>query len=121
MLSFDPSNPAQMLAAPESRPAAFAGDSDSITSFDQQRLAAFFNDVHTIASSLLRIADYVDPPPADIVGTPYVAQKLGCTTAWVTELIKTSAIPKSCIVEGTGNGKVWKFHRRTIDEWISNR
>jgi predicted DNA-binding transcriptional regulator AlpA len=79
------------------------------------------NVFHRIADALERIANRADPPPPEIVGTPYVAHRLGCTTAWITELIKSGQIPKHCLVEGTGNGKPWKFHRRHIDEWIKKR
>ena len=74
-----------------------------------------------IASSLERIANKLDPLPGDKVGTPYVAEKLGCTTVWIAELIRNGEIPPSCIVAGTGHGKVWKFHRSRIDEWIARR
>lgn len=30
-------------------------------------------------------------------------------------------IPTSCIVAGTGNGKLWKFYRVRIDAWIKKR
>jgi predicted DNA-binding transcriptional regulator AlpA len=73
------------------------------------------------SASLDRIADRLAPQPGDIVGTPYIAERLGCTTAWITELIKAGEIPRQCIVEGTGNGKPWKFHRRHIEEWIKTR
>jgi len=72
-------------------------------------------------TQLRRIADHFDPPSLNIVGTPYVAQKLGCTTVWVTQMIHLGQIPIGCIVPGTGNGKPWKFHRRHIDEWIKRR
>jgi predicted DNA-binding transcriptional regulator AlpA len=74
-----------------------------------------------IANSLERIANKLDPLPGDKVGTPYVAEKLGCTTIWVTELIRKGEIPPSCIVTGTGNGKLWKFHRSRIDAWLASR
>jgi len=73
------------------------------------------------SSSLQRLADRLAPQPGDIVGTPYVRQQLGCTTAWVTQMIKDGKIPAACIVKGTGNGKPWKFHRRLIDQWIESR
>jgi hypothetical protein len=74
-----------------------------------------------IAICLERLADRLAPEPSDIVGTPYIREQLGCTTAWVTQLIKEGKIPAQCIVAGTGNGKPWKFHRRLIDEWIKSR
>jgi hypothetical protein len=58
---------------------------------------------------------------ADIVGTPYVADKLGCTTDWVANMARDGEIPISCVILGTGDGKPWKFRRTRIDEWISRR
>ncbi|MBL8797638.1 MAG: helix-turn-helix domain-containing protein [Planctomycetia bacterium] len=73
------------------------------------------------SSSLERLADRLAPQPGAIVGTPYLAQRLGCTTAWITDLIKRGEIPDHCIVAGTGRGKPWKFHRRHIDDWVQRR
>src|SRR4051812_30826317 len=50
-----------------------------------ERLA---NALEGICSELKRIADRLDPPPPDKVGTPYVADKLGCTTVWITDMIR---------------------------------
>lgn len=83
--------------------------------------AEFRKFLRSIDNSLSRIADHLAPQPDDIVGTPYVAKRLGCTTAWITQLIHEGKIPKHCLVEGTGNGKVWKLHRRHIENWIVNR
>ncbi len=76
---------------------------------------------HRIVTDLRRIADRLDPPPPDKVGTPYVSDRLGCTTVWITELIRKKEIPANCIVPGTGNGKPWKFYRERIDRWIKDR
>lgn len=70
---------------------------------------------------LARLANHFDPPPPDKVGTPYVADRLGCTTDWIAMMVRDSEIPPSCIVPGTGNGKPWKFYRARIDEWIERR
>ena len=74
-----------------------------------------------LALQLGRIADHFDPPPPDIVGTPYVAGKLGCTTDWIAMLVRDGGIPPSCLVPGTGNGKPWKFQRSGIDRWLEQR
>lgn len=74
-----------------------------------------------IVTDLRRIADRLDPPPPDKVGTPYIADRLGCTTVWITELIRKKDIPPNCIVPGTGNGKPWKFYRERIDRWLKDR
>lgn len=75
----------------------------------------------TISEDIRRIADRLDPAPPAKVGTEYVARKLGCSTQWITELIRQGEIPANCIVPGTGNGKPWKFHRIHIDRWIESR
>ena len=74
-----------------------------------------------IANSLKRLADHVDPPPPDIIGTDYIADKLGCTLVWVAKMAAGGIIPKNCIVPGTGIGKPWKFYRSRIDPWIVMR
>src|SRR5262249_62128055 len=72
-------------------------------------------------TSLRRLADRFAPAPAAVVGTPYVAERLGCTTVWVAELVRNGEIPKHCILPGTGRGKVWKFYREKIDRWLESR
>lgn len=74
-----------------------------------------------IDGSLKRIADVLDPAPPDLVGTPYVASKLGVTTTWIADQIRSGQIPSSCLVPGAGNGKPWKFYRDRIDRWIASR
>lgn len=78
-------------------------------------------DLAAIAKSLERIADAVDPPPADKVDTTYVAKKLGIGLARVSQMASGGEIPANCIVAGTGHGKIWKFHRVRIDQWIESR
>ena len=75
----------------------------------------------SVVTSLRRLADRFAPAPAAVVGTPYVAQRLGCTTVWVAELVRKGEIPTQCIVPGTGKGKVWKFYREQIDRWLESR
>lgn len=77
--------------------------------------------VALIASSLKRIADHFDPPPPDIIGTDYIANKLGCTAVWVARMATEKQIPPSCVVPGTGTGKPWKFYRSRVDHWILMR
>lgn len=79
------------------------------------------SDDENLVTQLRRIADHFDPPPPNVVGTGYVAQKLDCTTIWVTEMIRLGQLPRNCVVPGTGNGKPWKFYRSRIDPWISTR
>ncbi len=74
-----------------------------------------------LANSHERLGDHFVPAPPKIVGTPYVANKLGCTTVWITELIRNQDLPPDCIVPGTGNGKPWKLYLDRIDKWITSR
>ncbi len=83
--------------------------------------ASLAQSLSSIASDLRRLADHFAPAPGDKVGTPYVARALAQTTTWVAEMARTGIIPKHCVVEGTGNGRPWKFHRTRIDEWIRSR
>lgn len=74
-----------------------------------------------IAESHQRIANHFDPPPPDKVGTEYVADKLGCSKEWVTQMIRRREIPRGCVVPGTGNGKTWKLYRNRVDDWLASR
>lgn len=74
-----------------------------------------------IARSLERLAEALAPAPLDVVGTPYVAQRLNVTVVWVAKLAERGTSPKSCVVPGTGRGKPWKFYRQAIDRWIAGR
>lgn len=74
-----------------------------------------------IAASLTRIADHFDPPPSDIVDTPYLAGRLGVTTTRIAQMVREGTIPKACIVIGSGDGRPWKFHRRQMEQWLAKR
>ena len=74
-----------------------------------------------IAVNLARIANHFDPPPPDIVDTPYIAGRLGVTTTRIAQMVREGTIPTGCIVSGSGNGRLWKFHRRQMEEWLAKR
>ena len=74
-----------------------------------------------ISSDIHRIAETLSPSPPQKVGSPYIAQRLGCSKAWITEMVRDGRIPRACLVSGTGNGKPWKFYRREVDRWIERR
>jgi len=79
------------------------------------------SELTSVATSLRRLADRFAPAPTDVVGTPYVAGRLGCTTVWVAEMVRLGQIPLACVLPGTGNGKPWKFHKAKIDAWLAAR
>lgn len=75
----------------------------------------------SLAEASHRIAAHIVSEHGDVVGTPCLAQQLGCSVVWVAEMARNGEIPKGCIVPGTGNGKPWKFYRQRIEEWINKR
>jgi hypothetical protein len=70
------------------------------------------------AAALERIANKLDPPPPDVVGTEYVAERLGCTATWIAEQARDEKLPSRAILPGTGHGKPWRFYRSEIDAWL---
>jgi hypothetical protein len=72
----------------------------------------------TFVADFHRVADRLAPPLSQVVGSKYVARRLGMTTVWVAEMARKGIIPKNCIVAGTGDGRLWKFDRAKIDRWI---
>src|SRR5215468_10982007 len=86
-----------------------------------ERIAAHLEVLTSVATSLARISDHLAPSPAVVVGSRYVADRLGCTAVWVAEMARRGEIPRHCVVTGTGSGKPWKFYRGKIDQWIASR
>jgi hypothetical protein len=78
-------------------------------------------DLKSLAASGARLTDHFTPVAPAVVGTPYVAGRLGCTTVWAAEMVRLGQIPTGCLVPGTGGGKPWKFHRAKIDDWLASR
>ena len=77
--------------------------------------------VPQLTAEIRRIADHLAPPADDRpVGTPYVANKIGCTTRWVCELARKGTIPADCIAKSGGDGGYWMFHRAQIDAWFDH-
>lgn len=72
-----------------------------------------------VQASLRRIADHFDPPPPDVIDSRYLADRLGVSTTRIAQRVREGSIPASCIVPGSGDGRLWKFHRRRIEEWLA--
>src|SRR5262249_7218848 len=85
-----------------------------------ERIAAHLAVLASVATSLARIADHL-APSAVVVGSRYIADRLGCTTVWVAEMARRGEIPGQCVVPGTGGRKPWKFSRERIDAWLASR
>ena len=66
-----------------------------------------------------RIAEHLDPSGDDrLVGTVYVATRIGLTTHSVCDMARVGTIPPDCIAVRSRDGSRWKFTRKTIDFWI---
>ena len=74
-----------------------------------------------VQADLKRLADHFDPQPPDIIGTSFLAAKLGCTPTWIAQMVRSGGIPKGCIVPGSGKGRQWKFYRSRIEDWLASR
>lgn len=74
-----------------------------------------------VQADLQRLADHLAPQPPDIVGTPFLANRLGCTPTWIAQMVRNREIPQSCIVPGSGKGRQWKFYRKRIEDWLASR
>lgn len=77
--------------------------------------------VEHCSDQLHRLADHFCPPPDAVVDTQFVATKLNLSIERISQMVRGGEIPKICIVDGTGNGKPWKFHRRHVEEWLRSR
>lgn len=86
-----------------------------------ERIAIALELIAQRLESVPRMADVIAPAPGTIVGTPYVASALGCTTVWVAEMVRHGQVPRGCVVPGTGSGRPWRFYRQRIDEWLRSR
>ena len=61
------------------------------------------------------------PPAPDLVGTDYIARRLGVSKQWVGTMAKRGDIPKHCVAPKVSGGRIWKFHRDKIDAWLRER
>lgn len=90
-----------------------------------QRIAAALEDVaarlKSIEPAVARIAEHFDPQKRGVVGTPYIAERLGVSVRWINDLIHKGEIPKGCFCPHTGEGKYWRFWKEKIDEWIATK
>jgi hypothetical protein len=57
----------------------------------------------------------------DLVGTDYLARKLGVSKQWVGTMAERGDIPRHCIAPKVSGGRIWKFHRDRIDAWLRER
>ncbi len=61
------------------------------------------------------------PEVPDLVGTDYIARRLGVSKTWVGQLADRGEIPRACIAPKLSRGRIWRFHRDRIDAWLRER
>ena len=124
-MSTEDKNGELVIAAARSGTASkIGGPRDSVSDPDATGLSVLDRIADSLerqAEQLRRLADHFDPPPAPIVDSVYLAERLDCTTSWIAQMARRGEIPQSCIVTGTGNGKPWKFYGTAIEQWIEMR
>ncbi len=81
--------------------------------FDQQG-----DSLGRIAEGFERLIQVLVPQTAELVGTEYIASRLGVSKQWVGKMAEKGTIPKNCIAPKVSGGRVWKFHRDRIDAWL---
>ena len=71
-----------------------------------------------IAYGIERLIEVLVPKTSELVGTDYVASRLGKTKQWVGKMAERGTIPKDCIAPKVSGGRIWKFYRDKIDAWL---
>jgi excisionase family DNA binding protein len=61
------------------------------------------------------------PPVPDLVGTDYIARRLGVSKQWVGAMAERGDIPRHCVAPKVSGGRIWKFHRDKIEAWLRDR
>lgn len=74
---------------------------------------------HTLAIGSLVAT--LAPKVPDLVGTDYIARRLGVSKQWVGAMAERGDIPKNCVAPKISGGRIWKFHRDKVDAWLRER
>ena len=71
-------------------------------------------------SDLERLFEFLFPKGTEeLVGTEYLAKKLGYCRQWICKMADTGVIPESCIAPRGSGGRSRRFYRIRIDAWIA--
>ena len=79
------------------------------------------NPFERIADGLERLLEVLVPKASELVGSEYIAAKLGVSKQWVGKLASNGTIPKNWIAPKISGGRIWKFRRDRVDEWLKVR
>jgi hypothetical protein len=116
-------------AAKTGRPReAEAGSSSSKEEQRPMEMTAGGNDIAALVAALKEhtraigsLVSTLAPPVPDLVGTDYIARRLGVSKQWVGAMAERGDIPRHCVAPKVSGGRIWKFHRDKIEAWLRDR
>jgi excisionase family DNA binding protein len=86
------------------------------------------NDISTLVAALKEhtraigsLVATLAPSVPDLVGTDYIARRLGVSKQWVGAMAERGDIPRQCVAPKVSGGRIWKFHREKIEAWLRER
>ena len=74
-----------------------------------------------IAEGIERLIEVLVPKTSELVGTEYIASKIGKSKQWIGKMAERGNIPKNCVAPKIGGGRIWRFHRDKIDAWLNEQ
>jgi predicted DNA-binding transcriptional regulator AlpA len=74
-----------------------------------------------IAEGIERLIEVLVPKTSELVGTEYIASKIGKSKQWIGKMAERGTIPKNCVAPKVGGGRIWRFHRDEIDAWLKEQ
>lgn len=96
----------------------FSGEEKSMIANDFAPLVeALKEHTRAIGSLVATLA----PEVPDLVGTDYIARRLGVSKQWVGQMAERGDIPRNCVAPKISGGRIWKFHRDKIEAWLRER
>lgn len=108
-----PTDSGSISVSAENKPMEMLAGSNDITAL----VAALKDHTRAISSLVATLA----PEVPDLVGTDYIARRLGVSKQWVGAMAERGDIPRNCIAPKVSGGRIWKFHREKIEAWLRER
>jgi hypothetical protein len=105
--------PGSSSSEEEKRPMEMTAGGNDIAAL----VAALKEHTRAIGSLVATLA----PPVPDLVGTDYIARRLGVSKQWVGAMAERGDIPRHCVAPKVSGGRIWKFHRDKIEAWLRDR
>lgn len=113
----------------EVRPPLADGGSNSVSAENKpMEMIAGGNDITALVAALKEhtraigsLVATLAPPVPDLVGTDYIARRLGVSKQWVGAMAERGDIPRNCVAPKISGGRIWKFHRDKIEAWLRER